>query len=184
MVELARAGKSVVRLKGGDAFVFGRGFEEAMACAEAGVACRVIPGVTSAISVPALAGVPVTHRSVAHEFVVASGHLPPEHPDSLVDWAALAQLRGTVVLLMAIDNLASIAASLIANGRPRDTPVAVVQDGSLVTERRLFATLHTVSAVVAEGGVRAPAIVVIGDVVGVAQDLAQTKTPAVAAPTE
>ncbi|MDP9317869.1 MAG: uroporphyrinogen-III C-methyltransferase [Actinomycetota bacterium] len=184
MVERAMAGKSVVRLKGGDAFVFGRGFEEAMACAEAGVACRVIPGVTSAISVPALAGVPVTHRSVAHEFVVASGHLPPEHPDSLVDWAALAQLRGTVVLLMAIDNLASIAASLIANGRPRDTPVAVVQDGSLLTERRVSATLRTVSAVVAEHGVRAPAIVVIGDVVGVAQDLAQTKTPAVAAPTE
>jgi uroporphyrin-III C-methyltransferase / precorrin-2 dehydrogenase / sirohydrochlorin ferrochelatase len=177
IVAHAKAGKSVVRLKGGDPFVFGRGFEEAIACAEAGVACRVVPGVTSAIAVPGLAGVPVTHRGVAHEFVVVSGHLPPEHPESLVDWPALARLHGTLVLLMAVDNIASIAASLVASGRAGTTPVVVVQEGSLPTERRVFATLDTLGVVVVDSAVHAPAIIVIGDVVGVVQALAQTSTP-------
>ncbi len=171
IVERALAGESVVRLKGGDPFVFGRGFEEALACAGAGVPCRVVPGVTSAVSVPALGGVPVTHRGVAHEFVVVSGHLPPDHAESLVDWPALARLHGTLVLLMAIDNLPAISATLVANGRNPATPVAVVQDGSLAHQHRTFATLADVGGLVAEKAIRPPAVVVVGEVVAVARGL-------------
>ncbi|MGH3496746.1 MAG: uroporphyrinogen-III C-methyltransferase [Nocardioidaceae bacterium] len=168
LVNRAHAGQRVVRLKGGDPFVFGRGYEEVQACADAGVPCRVIPGLTSAVSVPGLAGVPVTHRGVAHEFTVVSGHVPPGDPSSLVDWAALARLRGTLVLLMAMDNLADIASTLVCHGRGRDTPVAVVQDGSMPAERRLTATLADVAERVAVKGIGAPAIIVVGDVVAAA----------------
>ncbi|MGH3366377.1 MAG: uroporphyrinogen-III C-methyltransferase [Nocardioidaceae bacterium] len=169
IVARARAGKRVVRFKGGDAFVFGRGFEEAIACAEAGVPWRVVPGLSSATAVPALAGVPLTHRGVAHEFTVASGHLPPGHPDSLVNWEALAALRGTLVLLMAIDNLGGISEALVGYGRDPDTPVAVVQDGTLPGERTLMSTLRQVPADAARSGLRPPAVVVLGDVVGLAR---------------
>ena len=113
LVELGRAGKRVVRLKGGDPFVFGRGREELDACIAAGVAVEVVPGVSSAIAVPALAGIPVTHRGLTHEFVVVSGHLPPGHPQSLVDWAALGRLRGTLVVLMGVETAPAIAAALV-----------------------------------------------------------------------
>jgi uroporphyrin-III C-methyltransferase / precorrin-2 dehydrogenase / sirohydrochlorin ferrochelatase len=169
LVERAREGKRVVRLKGGDPFVFGRGFEEAIVCVEAGVEWRVVPGLTSATSVPALAGVPVTHRGVAHEFAVVSGHIPPGHPDSLVNWPALAGLRGTLVLMMAIDNLGVIADTLVAHGRAADTPVAVVQEGTMPGERTVFSTLQQVATDVARDGIRPPAVVVVGDVVGVAR---------------
>ena len=122
IVDRALAGHRVVRFKGGDSFVYGRGFEEALACEAAGVPWTVIPGLTSAISVPAVAGIPVTHRGVAHEFTVISGHLPPDHPDSLVEWDAVARLKGTVVLLMAVQNLPLIAERLVKGGRPRDDP--------------------------------------------------------------
>lgn len=168
LVERAQAGKCVVRFKGGDPFVFGRGYEELLACAAAGVACRIIPGITSAIAVPALGGVPVTHRGVAHEFTVLSGHLPPDHPDSLIDWAALGRLRGTLVMLMAVENIGSIAGELIAAGRPAGTPAAVIQDGSLASQIVLTSSLDRLAADVARNGVRPPAIVVIGDVVDVA----------------
>lgn len=168
MIQRAQAGKSVVRFKGGDSFVFGRGFEEALECAAAGVPCRVIPGITSAISVPALAGFPVTHRGVAHEFTVVSGHLPPDHPESRVAWGALGQLGGTLVLLMAVENLDAIAKALIAAGKSPGTATAVIQDGSLRSQRRLVAQLDTVAAEVARQGLRPPAIVVVGDVVDVA----------------
>jgi uroporphyrin-III C-methyltransferase/precorrin-2 dehydrogenase/sirohydrochlorin ferrochelatase len=171
MVERARAGHSVVRFKGGDPFVFGRGFEEAQACVEGGVEFRVIPGITSAISVPALIGIPVTHRGVAQEFTVVSGHLPPGDEGSLVDWNALGQLNGTLVLLMAVENLAVIAATLIAAGRAPQTAAAVVQDGSLDSERAVFSTLAQLANDVDRQGLRPPAIVVIGDVVRVAQEL-------------
>jgi uroporphyrin-III C-methyltransferase/precorrin-2 dehydrogenase/sirohydrochlorin ferrochelatase len=157
-----------VRFKGGDNYVFGRGYEEVLACAEAGVPCRVIPGITSAISVPALAGIPVTHRGVAHEFTVISGHLPPDHPESLVAWDAVARMRGTVVLLMAVHNLPVIAATLMAGGRPSDTPVAIVCDGTMPTERTVWSTLGRVELDAEKEQVRPPAIVVIGDVVAVA----------------
>jgi uroporphyrin-III C-methyltransferase/precorrin-2 dehydrogenase/sirohydrochlorin ferrochelatase len=172
LVSEARAGRRVVRLKGGDPYLFGRGFEELLACAEAGVECTVVPGVTSALSVPALAGVPVTHRGVAHELVVVSGHLPPGHPSSLVDWAALGRLRGTLVVLMGVDTLPAIAAELVAHGRSPDTPVAVVQSGTTAAERRLHASLATVADDIARAGVTAPAVIVIGHVVGVAASVA------------
>ncbi|HJR38538.1 MAG TPA: uroporphyrinogen-III C-methyltransferase, partial [Nocardioidaceae bacterium] len=168
IVDRALSGKRVVRFKGGDSFVFGRGFEEAIACAEAGVPYSVVPGLTSAISVPAVAGIPVTHRGVAHEFTVISGHLPPDHDGSLVDWDAVAALRGTVVLLMAVQNLPAIADRLVAGGRKGDTPVAVIAEGTMPGERTVLSTLADVADDVAREQVRPPAIVVVGDVVAVA----------------
>ncbi|MFF0487711.1 uroporphyrinogen-III C-methyltransferase [Nocardia sp. NPDC003482] len=162
LIEGAKAGKFVVRLKGGDPYVFGRGFEEVEACAAAGVPVTVVPGVTSAISVPALAGIPVTHRGVTHEFVVVSGHVAPDHPDSLVDWPALARLRGTIVLLMAVERIEQFATALIDGGRPADTPVTVIQEGSLRTQRVLRAELGSVAERVRAEGIRPPAIIVIG----------------------
>jgi uroporphyrin-III C-methyltransferase/precorrin-2 dehydrogenase/sirohydrochlorin ferrochelatase len=167
-VERALAGHRVVRFKGGDSFVFGRGYEEALACEAAGVPWTVVPGITSAISVPAAAGIPVTHRGVAHDLTIVSGHLPPGHPESLVAWEALARLRGTLVLLMAVENLGAIAATLIEHGRPADTAVAVVQEGTMPGERRIVATLETVARISVAEGIRPPAIVVVGDVVAVA----------------
>jgi uroporphyrin-III C-methyltransferase/precorrin-2 dehydrogenase/sirohydrochlorin ferrochelatase len=169
IVERALAGKRVVRFKGGDSFVYGRGFEEALACAEAGVPWTVIPGLTSATSVPAVAGIPVTHRGVAHEFTVASGHLPPDHPDSLVEWDALARLRGTLVLLMAVQNLPQIAERLMAGGRDEKTPVAVVSEGTMPGERTVLSTLGDIGEDVLRERVRPPAVVVVGEVVAVAR---------------
>ena len=166
LIERAKAGKFVVRLKGGDPFVFGRGFEEVLACAEAGVPCSVVPGITSSISVPALAGIPVTHRGVAHEFTVVSGHVAPDHPKSLVDWPALGRMTGTLVILMGIERIGAIAATLIANGRDPQTPVAVIQEGTMPGERRVRTTLELTEEAVAEAGIRPPAIVVLGPVVG------------------
>ncbi|WP_445277900.1 uroporphyrinogen-III C-methyltransferase, partial [Streptomyces sp. DSM 41033] len=132
LVDRARAGKFVVRLNGGDPFVFARGYEEVLACTEAGIPVTVVPGVTSAISVPALAGVPVTHRGMTHEFVVVSGHVAPGHPESLVNWNALAALTGTIVLLMAVERIELFTMALLDGGRPADTPVLVVQHGTTV----------------------------------------------------
>jgi uroporphyrin-III C-methyltransferase/precorrin-2 dehydrogenase/sirohydrochlorin ferrochelatase len=168
LVERAKDGKRVVRLKGGDPFVFGRGFEEALACADAGVPYQVLPGLTSAVAVPAVAGIPVTHRGVAHEFTVVSGHVPPGHDSSLVDWDALARMRGTLVLLMAVQNLAAIADRLVEGGRDAGTPVAVVSDGTMPGERRVLSTLADVAEDVDREAVRPPAVVVVGDVVAVA----------------
>lgn len=168
IVERALAGKRVVRFKGGDSFVYGRGYEEALACEEAGVPWTVIPGLTSAVSVPAVAGIPVTHRGVAHEFTVVSGHLPPDHPDSLVEWDALARLRGTVVLLMAMQNLPRIAERLVSAGRPSSTPLAVISEGTMPGERILLSTLGSVHEDMAREEVRPPAVVVVGEVVSVA----------------
>ncbi len=122
LVEHARAGRAVVRLKGGDPFVFGRGREEVGACLAAGVPVEIVPGVTSAISVPAAAGVPVTHRGLSQGFCVLAGHVRPGDPRSSVDWAALARSGMTLVLLMAIDHLAAIAEALLAAGLGAETP--------------------------------------------------------------
>lgn len=166
LVEAAKAGKFVVRLKGGDPFVFGRGFEELLACVEAGVPVTVVPGVTSAFAAPAAAGVPVSHRGVAHEIVVVSGHAAPDDPASLIDWPALARLRGTLVLLMGVQKLAAFAEVLVEHGRPADTPVAVIQDGTLRDQRTLRSTLAKVGEEAVAAGVRPPAIIVIGPVAG------------------
>jgi len=167
LVERALAGAAVVRLKGGDPYVFGRGGEELLACAAAGIPVTVVPGVSSPIAAPAAAGIPVTHRGVAHEFTVVSGHLPPDHPDSLVDWAALARLRGTLVVLMGLHNLAAIAAALRAHGRAPETPAAVVQEGTTGAQRVLRSTLATVADEARATGMRPPAVVVVGPVVDV-----------------
>jgi uroporphyrin-III C-methyltransferase/precorrin-2 dehydrogenase/sirohydrochlorin ferrochelatase len=169
LVEHARAGRFVVRLKGGDPFVFGRGFEEVLACAEAGVPVTVVPGVTSAFAAPAAADVPVTHRGVAHEVVVVSGHVPPGDPSSLVDWPALAALRGTLVLLMAVDRAGLFAEALMAGGRPSATPVAVVQEGTTRGQRVVRSTLDKVADDIATEGIRPPAVIVIGPVAGLAR---------------
>lgn len=166
LIDRARSGKFVVRLKGGDPFVFARGYEEVLACAQAGIPVTVVPGVTSAIAVPALAGVPVTHRAVNHEFVVVSGHLSPDHPESLVNWKALAQLSGTIVLLMAVERIQLFADVLREGGRAAETPVLVVQHGTTSAERILRATLADVPERIREEGIRPPAIIVIGPVAG------------------
>ncbi len=170
LIDGAKAGKFVVRLKGGDPYVFGRGYEELEACAAAGVPVTVVPGITSAISVPSAAGIPVTHRGVTHEFVVVSGHVAPDHPDSLVDWSALARLKGTIVLLMAVERIEAFATVLMEGGRPVDTPVTVIQEGTLRTQRTVRADLQTVAARVKEEQIRPPAIVVIGPVAGFSVD--------------
>ena len=164
LIEKAKAGKFVVRLKGGDPFVFARGYEEVLACADAGIPATVVPGVTSAIAVPALAGVPVTHRAVTHEFVVVSGHVAPGHPESLVNWNALAAMSGTIVLLMAVERIEQFSKALLDGGRPADTPVLVVQHGTTASQRTLRATLADAPERIREEGVRPPAIIVIGPV--------------------
>jgi uroporphyrin-III C-methyltransferase/precorrin-2 dehydrogenase/sirohydrochlorin ferrochelatase len=168
IVERALAGKRVVRFKGGDSFVFGRGYEEILACREAGVPVTVIPGLSSPIAVPGVAGIPVTHRGVAHEFTVVSGHLPPGHPESQVNWAALGAMTGTVVLMMAVENAPAIADALIAGGRAASTPVAVISEGTMPGERTVLATLGTLTRSLTENAVRPPAIIVVGGVVAVA----------------
>ncbi|MER7893955.1 uroporphyrinogen-III C-methyltransferase [Micromonospora sp. NPDC094482] len=165
LVRHARAGRRVVRLKGGDPYVFGRGHEEVQACAKAGVPVSVVPGVSSALAAPALAGVPVTHRGVAHEFTVVSGHLPPGHPESLVDWAALGRSRGTVVLLMAVETIDKIAVALMEHGRAPDTPVLAVQDAGQADQRAVTGRLDEIGAVAGRAGLRPPSVFVVGPVV-------------------
>ena len=165
IVDRAKAGAFVVRLKGGDPYVFGRGGEEVLACAAAGVPVLVVPGVTSAIAVPGAAGIPVTHRGVTHEFTVVSGHVAPGHPNSLVDWAALGRMRGTICVLMGLTHLAAIAEALIAGGRPPTTPAAVIQDGTTTHERVVTAPLRDLAAAAQAAGLRTPAMAVVGEVV-------------------
>ena len=168
LVERARAGRRVVRLKGGDPFVFGRGGEEWLACVAAGVPVTVVPGLSSALAGPALAGIPLTHRGLAADFTVVSGHLDPGRPsDEGIDWPGLAQHAGTLVLLMAMDRLDLIAKELIEHGRSADTPAAVVHRATTPAQRVLRAPLHAIAAAAEREGVGAPAVVVIGEVVDV-----------------
>ncbi|MBB3727299.1 uroporphyrinogen-III C-methyltransferase [Nonomuraea dietziae] len=171
LISHARQGKFVVRLKGGDPYVFGRGGEEMLACARAGIPVTVVPGITSAVAVPAAAGVPVTHRGVSQEFHVISVHVAPDHPQSTVDWPGLARSAGTLVLMMAVERIGAIAETLIRDGRSPETPVMVVQDGTLPTQRAVTASLSTVADRVVAAGIRPPAIVIVGDVVRVGQEV-------------
>jgi uroporphyrin-III C-methyltransferase/precorrin-2 dehydrogenase/sirohydrochlorin ferrochelatase len=173
LVEHALAGRFVVRLKGGDPFVFGRGAEEVLACLHAGVPITIVPGVTSATAVPGAAFVPVTHRGIAQEFHVVSAHVAPGDQRSTIDWAALAQSSGTIVLLMAVERLDAIADALIRHGRVSTTPVAVIQDGTLPTQHTLTATLGTVADEATAAGIRPPAVVVVGEVVNIAAQIAE-----------
>jgi histidinol-phosphate aminotransferase len=168
LIEHAGAGRRVARLKGGDPFVFGRGGEEAAACAAAGIPCSVIPGLSSVTAGPALAGIPLTHREVGQSFSVVSGHLPPGHPASRVDWGALAAGTDTLVLLMAVRNLPAIAARLLDLGRPAGTPAACVENAGTAAQRVRRTTLGGLADPAAgEPPVRNPAIIVIGATAGV-----------------
>ena len=162
LVEQARAGRVVVRLKGGDPFVFGRGMEEVEACVAAGIDVEVVPGVTSAVAVPELVGVPVTHRGLSQGFCVVSGHVPPGDARGSVDWAALARSGLTLVCLMAVDNLPLIAAELLSGGMADDTPVICIQDGGMPGQRVVRTTVDR--AVTDGSGVQPPAVIVIGAV--------------------
>jgi len=171
LVEHARAGRRVVRLKGGDPFVFGRGGEEWQACAEAGIPVEIVPGVSSALAGPALAGVPLTHRTVTQGFTVVSGHLPPGDPGSTVDWGALARSGTTLVVLMGIATLPAITAELVAQGMATTTPALTVAEAGLPGQRSVLGTVADIAALGLAAGVGAPAITVIGSVVDLAQQL-------------
>jgi len=170
LIRRARAGEVVVRLKGGDPFVLGRGGEEVDACIAAGVEVEVVPGITSAIAAATLAGVPLTRRGTAQEFTVASGHVPPGDPRSTVDWERLGAGNGTLVLLMAVAHLRAIATALLAAGRAPTTPAVVIENASLPHQRILRATLDVLPDVAEAGGVVPPSVVVIGDVVSDLRD--------------
>ncbi len=164
LIDHARAGQLVVRLKGGDSFVFGRGGEEWQACAAAGVEVQVIPGVTSAVAGPALAGIPLTHRSLTQGFTVVSGHVPPGDPASTLDWTAIAQANTTLVIMMGVSALPEICAALQDGGLPASTPAATIASAGLPGQRAVRATLATIAETVEREGLRAPAITIVGAV--------------------
>ncbi|NUQ00835.1 MAG: uroporphyrinogen-III C-methyltransferase, partial [Armatimonadetes bacterium] len=172
LVERGLAGQLVCRLKGGDPFVFGRGGEEALACRAAGVPFEVVPGVTSAIAAAAYAGIPVTHRNVATSFAVITGHENPDKESPQVDWAGIARAADTLVFLMGIGNLPEIATRLVAEGRSPETPVALVERGSWPRQRVVTGTLANIVATAAAAEIKPPAITVVGEVVGLAGELA------------
>lgn len=191
LIEHARGGRAVVRLKGGDPYVFGRGREEADACLAAEVPFDVIPGVTSAVSVPAAAGIPVTHRGLAQGFTVVSGHAGPDDPRSTVNWPALARSGTTLVLLMAVEHLPGITDALVTGGLAADTPAACVADGWTGRQRVVAAPLAALASEMRAAQMANPAVIVIGDTAGYAaageedgrREPSAAPTPAAGAPT-
>jgi uroporphyrinogen III methyltransferase/synthase len=171
LIERGRAGKRVVRLKGGDPFVFGRGGEEAAALAAAGVRFEVLPGVTSAIAAPAYAGIPVTHRGLASSFAVITAHEDPEKDGASVDWASVAKGADTLVFLMGAGRVDEIAAKLVEHGRAPETPAAVVEWGTLPRQRAVGGTLATIAEAAREAGIEAPAVTIAGAVAGLRDEL-------------
>ena len=171
LVERAKEGRFVVRLKGGDSFLFGRGGEEAAACAAAGIPVLVVPGVTSALAAPAGAGIPATHRGVSQGVHIVSAHVAPGDVRSTVDWGSLARSGGTIVALMGLERIEAITEALTSNGRPEDTPVAVVQEATLPSQRTVTGTLADIAATVRSAEMRPPAVVIIGEVVQAAREL-------------
>jgi uroporphyrin-III C-methyltransferase len=172
LVDLARAGRQVVRLKGGDPLLFGRGGEEMQALKAAGVAYVVVPGVSAAIAGPAMAGIPVTHRDHAAAVTIVTGHECEELARDPLRWRAMAESGHTLVILMGLTHLASIADRLVAGGRPAGTPVAVVQEATTPRERSVVGTLADIAERVAHAGIVAPAVVVVGNVASLARELA------------
>ena len=173
LVSRARAGRFVVRLKGGDPFIFGRGAEEVLACLQAGIAVTVVPGVSSVAAVPAAAGVPLTHRGIAQEFYVVAGHAAPGDEGSGVDWRALGSSPATLVFLMATEHLQVIADTLMRHGRYPQTPVSVISDGTLPSQRTINTRLDTVARDVARAGLGPPAVVVVGEVVTISDRISE-----------
>jgi len=165
LVAEALGGKAVVRIKGGDPYVFGRGGEEAIACRNAGVPVEVVSGVSSAVAAPAAAGVPVTHRGIATGVAFITGHEDPTKPDDQIDWEALARFHGTLVFLMGVGNAGRIAGMLIAGGKSPTTPVAVVRWGTTHRQEVLTTDLVSLADDLRRSGMRSPATIVVGDVV-------------------
>ncbi|MFY9264281.1 MAG: uroporphyrinogen-III C-methyltransferase, partial [Solirubrobacterales bacterium] len=165
MVELAREGKSVVRLKGGDPLVFGRGGEEAAVLAASGIPFEIVPGVTAGVAAAAYAGIPVTHRDHAAAVAFVTGHENPDKEDSAIDWPALASFPGTLVFYMGVKNLPRICEQLIGAGRDARQPVAVIAQGTTPSQRTVTGTLVDIAARVAEAEIEPPALTVIGTVV-------------------
>lgn len=174
LIAHARAGHRVVRLKGGDPFVFGRGGEEALACAEAQVPFEIVPGISSAIAAPSAAGIPITHRGVAGSVAIVAGHCAPESGDCIdrIDWPAVARLE-TIVVLMGLSCLPEISAALIAAGRSPQTPAAAISSATLSTQHTVVGTLGNLGRLAAEAGLEAPATVVVGEVVRVGERIAE-----------
>lgn len=164
MIRRAKEGKKVVRLKGGDPFMFGRGGEELETCREHGIQVEVVPGITSAIAVPASVGIPVTHRKWASQVTIITGNEDPTKEESAIDWEWLGRSRGTIVVLMGVKNLPLIAETLIRFGREPDTPVAVIERGLRTDQRETTGTLTDIGERAAAAGVRPPAVIVIGGV--------------------
>ena len=171
LARLGKEGKCVVRLKGGDPFVFGRGGEEALCLLQNGVPFEVVPGVTSAIAAPAYAGIPVTHRGVAASFAVVTGHEDPTKTASDIDWVHLAQATDTLIFLMGMENLANISQKLMSNGRTPQTPVALIRWGTRGEQRTLVTTLEKAAADAKAAAFHAPAVIVIGEVVRLREKL-------------
>jgi uroporphyrinogen III methyltransferase / synthase len=171
LVYLAASGKRVVRLKGGDPFVFGRGSEEAEVLGERGIPVEIVPGVTSAVAAPAYAGIPVTDRRFTSSVTFVTGHKDPSDPENTVDWASLAAANGTLVIFMGMNNIDAIAAALIESGRPATTSAAVIEWGTYERQRTMTCSLEDLGAEIVNAGISSPAIVVIGDVVQVRERL-------------
>lgn len=167
LVEHATAGRQVVRFKGGDNFVFGRGGEELLACQAAGVETRLVPGVSSAIAGPALAGIPVTHRGLTQGFTVISGHVPPGHPDSTLDFPALARSGATIVVMMGVRTLGAICRALVDGGLDPATPAAVVADAAMPSQRVVRATVSDIDQQARDAAMTAPAVAVVGQVAAI-----------------
>jgi uroporphyrin-III C-methyltransferase len=174
LIAHARAGRRVVRLKGGDPFVFGRGGEEALACAEAGVPCEIVPGISSAVAAPSAAGIPITHRGVAGSVAIVAGHCASGSPEPTdrIDWPAVARLD-TIVVLMGVSRLPEISAALIAAGRSPQTPAVAIASATLSTQQTVVGTLATLGRLVAEAGLVAPATLVVGEVVRMGERIAE-----------
>jgi len=177
LIEGARAGQRVVRLKGGDPFIFGRGGEEALALAEAGIPWRVVPGVSAGMAAPAAAGIPLTHRGLASAVTFVTGHDEQGGLPESIDWAALARAGGTIAAFMALSRLDAIALRLLAAGRPAATPVAVVAEASLPGQAVLRTTLGACTLAARRAGLATPALVVIGEVAGLSEALLSARLP-------
>jgi uroporphyrinogen-III synthase (EC 4.2.1.75)/uroporphyrinogen-III C-methyltransferase (EC 2.1.1.107) len=171
LVQKGKEGKIVTRLKGGDPFVFGRGGEEALALIDAGIPFEIVPGVTSAIAVPAYAGIPVTHRELTSSFTVITGHEDPAKNSSAIDWEHLGPVDGTLVFLMGMENLELIAQKLIENGKNPETPVGIIQWGTRSEQRTLVGKLHNIAQLVKEQGFTNPSIIIVGQVVSLREKL-------------
>jgi len=171
LVKKAKEGRMVVRLKGGDPYLFGRGGEEAAELHEEGICVEVVPGITSAIAAPACAGIPVTHREYASMLTIITGHEDSTKNDTALDWKLLAQFKGTLVILMGVKMLERNVSELIKYGRNKDTPVAIIEKGTRIDQRVTTGTLASIAEIAKQQQIKAPAITVIGDVVSLYKEL-------------